>query len=630
MKKSKFLICLPIIFSYFASATVFDGEFKGPKFENMYAALEVVPVAEGTEPEVPGDDQQPEPETEIPNPEEGAANQEDETSNPKDEEANPEAETAGGSQEPDQQAEAAQEEAPAEPEVEPDPAAEVANEREGLAPGDESSDQGAEDPAAVEAESVAGALQEEGAESVTGEPDQQAEAAQEEAPAEPEVEPDPAAEVANEQEGLAPGDESSDQGAEVPAAEGTESVAGEPNPAEATAEEDNVLVAEEPDQQAEAAQAEVPAVQPVLEVAEGEQEGLAPEVSNQGAEVPEPEAEAQGVPTDNPVQGMEATQTAEQPLSPDPEETTDQGRAIVPETGSESMVDGEVNPKPDALQEQETVEPKGETGVTDGGEEQGPADVPHQTSEGGTKDASPEVEVRQPPEATVSEPAEVVEQAEGGSEEDAEPDKLISVFRYNVQDCGQPVTEPWEMQTVLNENGIDVFSSLRGFDGFTYSISDLMESGKGCVDQIPQINIFSIRADQYTTAEQLGFRKCSDLKKDGGQCYPMSLSKQMYMDSEINRVHVYKTASQRLCDVRSGIDIQEMEQELLEQDVAVHRRYTAVNGLKHYVDCDQLTPLINVYVIDMEKLGSAIAHGFRECAWLVKQGGGCISESARR
>ena len=86
---------------------------------------------------------------------------------------------------------------------------------------------------------------------------------------------------------------------------------------------------------------------------------------------------------------------------------------------------------------------------------------------------------------------------------------------------------------------------------------------------------------------------------------------------------------QEQCDLHSGIDINEMEQELKEKNIVVHEKYKASDGLRHRLGCGNSTPLLNVYVISKEDLGSVTAIGFLKCSWLKTHGGNCYRTQDR-
>ena len=201
----------------------------------------------------------------------------------------------------------------------------------------------------------------------------------------------------------------------------------------------------------------------------------------------------------------------------------------------------------------------------------------------------------------------------------------IQVYQYDSDrtDCSSSVIEPWDMQEVLNKEGIKVSSLSKGFDGLAYSVEDW-----GCKNHPPIINIFSISVTNYEKAKELGLRLCKELEEEGGYCHPVSYSELLHPENKSKVVvHVYKYSEKAHCDPGSGIGISVMEQELTDSKIMVYQTYKAVDGLLHSLSCGEKTGDINVYVIEKTGLRDSILKGYRECAWLEAKGGDCYSIS---
>ena len=194
----------------------------------------------------------------------------------------------------------------------------------------------------------------------------------------------------------------------------------------------------------------------------------------------------------------------------------------------------------------------------------------------------------------------------------------IQIYKYDANiegwNCNNPV-ELWDIQKQLSAEGVKVFSSEKGYDGLMYSLE------KWACEELPIINIFWVAAENYKTVKKLGFRLCEELQDNGGECYPVYYSDRIRSDKNKFYVHIYKNANQLQCQLVSEIDIKTMEQELINSKIVVYQKYQAVDGLVHPLSCENNH--INVYVIEKSGLAKSISMGYRECAWLEMQGGGC-------
>lgn len=198
---------------------------------------------------------------------------------------------------------------------------------------------------------------------------------------------------------------------------------------------------------------------------------------------------------------------------------------------------------------------------------------------------------------------------------------VIKMYQYSVDrnDCDQPLKEPWHVIEELNEKGIEVVHSERGVDGLVRSIADW-----GCRNEIPTINIVTVSVDHYEALKEMDFLLCEELREQGGYCHSLAYSEMDQENRDRYFVHVYKYSEKKQCmDPSSGVDIHEMEKELVESKIVVYQRYEAIDGLDHSITCGEETGLINVYVIEKSSLGKSLSKGFRECAWLKQQGGSC-------
>ena len=196
----------------------------------------------------------------------------------------------------------------------------------------------------------------------------------------------------------------------------------------------------------------------------------------------------------------------------------------------------------------------------------------------------------------------------------------VQVYHYDSDrlDCSSPVIEPWDMQKIINEEGINIVSSSKGFDGITYSVKDW-----GCRNHPPAINIFSILVEDYEKVKKLGLRLCKELEEEGGYCHSVSYSELLYPEDKKFIVHIYKYSESKQCNPGSGIDIKDMAQELIDSKIMVYQSYKALDGLLYSVSCGENTGDINVYVIEKIGLMDSMLKGYRECAWLEAIGGGC-------
>ena len=199
------------------------------------------------------------------------------------------------------------------------------------------------------------------------------------------------------------------------------------------------------------------------------------------------------------------------------------------------------------------------------------------------------------------------------------------IFRLNRNlkcwKCTAPVdpvqpSEPWDIQKELNDEGISVLSSQRGYDGLEYLFDKL--AGKA-----GHINIVKVPARFYDKLKKLKFALCKDLKDKGGDCHPVSYSGIVTPKDDSFSVRVYKSSEKKLCEPDSGININEMEQEFADPKIVVYQRYKAFDGRSYPFVCGGDTGEINVYLIERQRLSDSMLLGFRECAYLELTGTGC-------
>lgn len=197
---------------------------------------------------------------------------------------------------------------------------------------------------------------------------------------------------------------------------------------------------------------------------------------------------------------------------------------------------------------------------------------------------------------------------------------VIQMYQYSVDrnNCYQPLKEPWHVREALSKEGIEVVHSERGVDGLIRSIGDW-----GCRNELPTINIITASVEHYEVLKEMGFVLCEELREQGGYCHSLAYSEMEPENRDRYFVHVYKYSHKQQCMDQSGVDIHEMEKELVDSKVLVYQRYEAIDGLDHSISCGGETGHINVYVIEKSGLESSLSMGFRECAWLEQQKGSC-------
>ena len=187
---------------------------------------------------------------------------------------------------------------------------------------------------------------------------------------------------------------------------------------------------------------------------------------------------------------------------------------------------------------------------------------------------------------------------------------------YRVPSDGEAPLEPWDIQKELEEKDVVVLSSYVGYDGLMYSLADRSD-----VDS-PTINIVSVPVEFYEQVKELGFHLCKELQEEGGDCHAVSYTELM-TGKQSFIISVYKSAGEKQCHPGSGEDLATMEQELVEAEIMVYQRYQASDGTRHNFSCEANTPDINVYVIEASRLAEVMSIGYRECAWLEMNDGGC-------
>ena len=198
---------------------------------------------------------------------------------------------------------------------------------------------------------------------------------------------------------------------------------------------------------------------------------------------------------------------------------------------------------------------------------------------------------------------------------------VIKMYQYSVDrnNCDQPLKEPWHVREELSEKGVEVIHSERGVDGLVRPITDW-----GCRNELPTINIITVTVEHYEVLKEMDFLLCEELREQGGYCHSLAYSEMKPENRNKYFVHVYKYSNKKQCVDSSGMDIHEMEKkELVNSKVVVYQRYEAIDGLDHSIACGGETGDINVYVIEKSSLAESLSKGFRECAWLVQQGGSC-------
>lgn len=198
----------------------------------------------------------------------------------------------------------------------------------------------------------------------------------------------------------------------------------------------------------------------------------------------------------------------------------------------------------------------------------------------------------------------------------------IHIYKYDSdwQNCDSSIMEFWDAQAILQAEGVTVFAVGTGYDGLMYSIEEW-----GCGSDPARIHIFSIERKNLKIVRDIGFEDCSVLENKGGKCHFMSYSDLDPENKERAHVSIYKSSGKTLCHLDSGKSVQDMEEELASAQIVVYQRYSAVDGLPHPLVCGSSTEHINVYVIEKQRLRHSKVMGFRECAWLSTQGGGCFS-----
>lgn len=197
---------------------------------------------------------------------------------------------------------------------------------------------------------------------------------------------------------------------------------------------------------------------------------------------------------------------------------------------------------------------------------------------------------------------------------------VIKMYQYSADeaDCDKPLREPWHVREDLSQQGVEVVHSERGVDGLMHSIGDWR-----CGKHISTINIVTVSVENYEALKEMGFLLCEELREQGGYCHSLAYSEMEPKSRSKYFVHVYKYSDKQQCVGSSGIDVHEMEKELVKNKIVVYQRYEATDGLDHSIVCGGETGMINVYVIEKSSLGKSLSKGFRECAWLEQQGGGC-------
>ncbi len=198
---------------------------------------------------------------------------------------------------------------------------------------------------------------------------------------------------------------------------------------------------------------------------------------------------------------------------------------------------------------------------------------------------------------------------------------IIHIYKYDSdwENCDKPIMESWHAHEILEAEGVIVFAIGSGYDGLVYSIEEW-----GCGSDPTRIHIFSIERKNLEIAQRLGFEYCSDLEDKGGKCHFISYSDLNPENKSRAHVSIYKPSGQTLCQPDSGKSVNDMEEELTSARIVVYQRYSAVDGLSYPLVCGGGTEHINVYVIEKQRLEHSKVMGFRECAWLSMQGGGCF------
>ncbi len=175
-----------------------------------------------------------------------------------------------------------------------------------------------------------------------------------------------------------------------------------------------------------------------------------------------------------------------------------------------------------------------------------------------------------------------------------------------------------DVQKVLEGIDIEVLSTEKGFDGLIYSVI----SGN-CSGKFSNIYIFSIPSTDYEKSRNLGFRSCESLQEKGGKCVLSLPTENSRQNRNKSYVLIYKNAANIQCESNSGISLQAMGKELHDNEIYVYLGYEGKNGLIHILSCGEQTEHINVYLIPKATLAESKALGYRECAWLVGEGGSC-------
>ena len=194
---------------------------------------------------------------------------------------------------------------------------------------------------------------------------------------------------------------------------------------------------------------------------------------------------------------------------------------------------------------------------------------------------------------------------------------ILEMYRY--VDHTRP-SEPWNVQKELEDEGITVLTSQKGYDGLKYSFEDL-------ASKAGHINIVKVPAHFYDKLKKLGFAVCGKehSTEKGVDCHQVSYSGIVSPKDDSFAVRVYKSSGKKLCELDSGVPIEEMEKEFTKPKIVVYRRYKAFDGKSYPFVCGGLTGEINVYLIERKRLSDSMLLGFRECAFLELTGTGCYS-----
>ena len=123
---------------------------------------------------------------------------------------------------------------------------------------------------------------------------------------------------------------------------------------------------------------------------------------------------------------------------------------------------------------------------------------------------------------------------------------------------------------------VTILTIARGFDHTRHSAKD-----RTCNKDSSRINIFTVAEGDVQKALDADWILCSELKADGGQCSSVPHSAYSVVDQPTGVVSVYKPAGRLQCQDDTGVDLDDMEQELIDKKIVVYDKYRAKDGKLH-------------------------------------------------